>query len=133
MIPNPHAPLALLARSSGAQTGGSCPSPAGLAGRGSVEVLGVAVQLELAPAKVFPPGPVTAACDPLGGHRGSFRNRMERHFELPDGAAVFARAICRNPDPGARTMELSAVTKTLEVRNGYGTPPWETGQNEENC
>ncbi len=133
MSPTPHALLALFACFPCAHTGGFVSSPAGLAGRGSAEVRGVSEHPDAAPAKVVRAGPATAGCGSLEGQRSSLRGRMERDFHLPACAGVFPRGLCRYPDPGARTMELSAVTNTLEVRNGDGTPAGRTGRNEGNC
>lgn len=102
--------------------------PAALASAERVEVRGTVERVDFVPGLGMPVLVLKAGEETLRVQLGSMRYLMEKDFNPRAGSAVVVKGFRVNHEILARTVELPAEKKTLELRSADGLPLWRMGR-----
>lgn len=103
-------------------------SPAALASAERVEVRGTVEKVDFVPGLGTPVLVLKAGEETVRVQLGSMRYLMEKDFNPRAGSAVVVKGFRVNHEILARTVELPAEKKTLELRSADGVPLWRMGR-----
>lgn len=103
-------------------------SPAALASAERVEVRGTVEKVDFVPGLGTPVLVLKAGEEMVRVQLGSMRYLLEKDFNPRAGAAVVVKGFRLDHEILARTVELPAEKKTLELRTADGVPLWRMGR-----
>lgn len=102
--------------------------PAALSSAERVEVRGTVERVDFVPGLGMPVLVLKAGEETLRVQLGSMRYLMEKDFNPRAGSAVVVKGFRINHEILARTVELPAEKKRLELRSADGAPLWRMGR-----
>jgi hypothetical protein len=102
--------------------------PSALASAERVEVRGTVERVLFVPGVGTPVLVLRAGEETVRVQLGSMRYLMEKDFNPRAGDAIVVRGFRVNHEILARTVELPAEKKTLELRSADGAPLWRMGR-----
>lgn len=123
--------LALLASSALLLTAQPGPQHMGmtdLSGREKVEVKGMVEKVQIMPGQGMPFLEVKDEKGTVKVFLGSMRYLMEKNFGPRAGIRVVVKGFKVDNDVYARTVEIPAEKKSIELRTEDGTPLWRMGR-----
>lgn len=103
-------------------------TPTALASAERVEIRGVVEKVEFAPGLGSPVLLVKNDGQTVRVQLGSMRYMMEKDFNPRAGSVVVVNGFRLGQEVVARTVDLPAERKTLELRTADGTPLWRMGR-----
>lgn len=111
-----------------AQSGPQHIGTAELSGREKVEVRGTVEKVQIVPGQGMPFLEVKDEKGTVKVYLGSMRYLMEKNFGPKAGIRVVVKGFRVDADVYARTVEIPAEKKSIELRAEDGTPLWRMGR-----